>query len=142
MGAIVFDRELRLSASVGELERLQDWVEEILEQENCMIKACSQISIVVEELFVNIARYAYNGAGGEAVIRLAVQGPVLIMRFEDSGKAFNPLEHPLPDTAAGLEDRKIGGLGIYMTRKWMDDVTYDRTDGKNILTICKKIREE
>jgi anti-sigma regulatory factor (Ser/Thr protein kinase) len=142
MGTIVFDRELKLSASVGELDRLQSWVDEILEEKNGTVKACHQVSTVVEELFVNIARYAYSGTDGEALIRLAVQGPVLIIQFEDSGIAFNPLEHPLPDTAAGLEDRKIGGLGIYMTRKWMDEVTYDRIDGKNRVTIYKKIREE
>jgi sigma-B regulation protein RsbU (phosphoserine phosphatase) len=136
-----FNRELKLSASIDELDRLQEWVEEILEQESCTVKACSQLAVVVEEVFVNIVRYAYNGAAGETIVRMALQGPVLAMQFEDSGKPFNPLEYPAPDIAADLEDRAIGGLGIYMTRKWMDDVTYERLGNRNLFTIYKKIRE-
>jgi anti-sigma regulatory factor (Ser/Thr protein kinase) len=135
-------KELKVRALVGELDRLQEWLEGILEEEHCTMKACSQLSVVAEELFVNIARYAYRDGSGTAVVRVEMRGPVLTMSFEDEGVAFNPLDHPMPDTGADIDEQKIGGWGIYMTRKWMDKVAYERVDNKNLFTIEKKIRDE
>jgi sigma-B regulation protein RsbU (phosphoserine phosphatase) len=138
----VFDKELKVPASIDELDRVLAWIEEALENENCSAKASNHITVVTEELFVNIARYAYDGQDGDVVIRLAARGPAVIIRFEDWGKEFNPLNHPKPDTSAGIEERKIGGLGLFLTVKWMDNVSYERTDDKNILTLQKRLREE
>ncbi|MDR1985806.1 MAG: ATP-binding protein [Treponema sp.] len=137
----VFDHELMVSASVDELNRLVDWIDEILEAESCVIKAHSHVAIVVEEIFVNIARYAYNGLEGTVLVRLGFEGPRMIMQFEDSGTAFNPLEYLELDTKAGIDQRRIGGMGIYLVRKMMDEVSYARVDDKNVFTIHKTIRE-
>jgi anti-sigma regulatory factor (Ser/Thr protein kinase) len=134
-----FSRKIALTAAVDNLEQLLDWVSEILEAENYPSKLCSQIAVVTEELFVNIASYAYREEIGEAVISMGFDKSLLTIQFEDSGIAFNPLENELPDTCAGIADRKIGGLGIYIVRKLMDEIHYQRIDGKNILTIKKKV---
>ncbi|GHV91020.1 histidine kinase [Spirochaetia bacterium] len=136
---MTFSKELNLPARLEELESLQALVEEFLDHEGYGPKICNQVSVVTEELFVNIARYAYNGNAGEALVRIGVERPFLTLQFEDAGKPFNPLDQPPPDTNASLEDRPIGGLGIFLTMKMMDEVHYERIDGKNCLTIRKKI---
>jgi anti-sigma regulatory factor (Ser/Thr protein kinase) len=132
-----FDREIELPAVIDNLDRLLEWVAEALEEVSCTGKLSSQITVVAEELFVNIASYAYRGTKGEAAVRIGFDGRRIILQFEDSGIAFNPLEQEIPDVMAGIEDRSIGGLGIYLTRKWMDEITYKRDNEKNILTLYK-----
>jgi anti-sigma regulatory factor (Ser/Thr protein kinase) len=136
---IHFEHELLLPATIDDLDAAMDWVGEKLEEMSCPRKIQNQIVVVTEELFVNICNYAYGEKKGQSVIRLAIRDQILFMQFEDSGIAFNPLEHENPDVTAGIDDRQIGGLGIYLTTKWMDTVDYKRTDGKNILTISKSI---
>jgi anti-sigma regulatory factor (Ser/Thr protein kinase) len=139
----IFDREITLSALVKNLERLLDWVTAALEDAECTGRICHQIAVVTEELFVNIASYAYKdlpgGQTGDAIIRLKSDGKCLVIQFEDSGFAFNPLKQEDPNITAGIEERGIGGLGIYMIKKWMDDVVYERTNNKNILILYKTI---
>ena len=105
------------------------------------MKAQMQIAIAVEEIYVNIARYAYHPEVGEATIRCEVGGEPLqvVIQFMDGGKPYNPLEKDDPDTTLGVEEREIGGLGIFMVKKSMDDISYTYADGKNILTIRKKL---
>jgi anti-sigma regulatory factor (Ser/Thr protein kinase) len=76
------------------------------------------------------------------VIKAGIKDGMLAMRFEDSGVAFNPLERPEPDITVAIEDRAIGGLGIFLTRKWMDEMAYDRILDRNVLTIYKRISEK
>jgi sigma-B regulation protein RsbU (phosphoserine phosphatase) len=135
---IRFDKEIVVSAKLDELDRLLEWISDILEAD-CPSKTINQIAVVTEELFVNIASYAYGEKTGDVTIRISFGNARFVMQFEDSGLAFNPLEHELPDVKAGIDDRKIGGLGIYLTRKWMDEVNYQRENGKNILTIIKRL---
>jgi anti-sigma regulatory factor (Ser/Thr protein kinase) len=135
-----FNYEISLSASLNELARLQTWVEEHIEGMGYPAKVCNQIALVTEEIFVNIARYAYPGKTGEAVIHLTLGDSELVMQFEDRGAAFNPLEYPEPDLKVPLEERNIGGLGIFITRKIMDNIAYTRTDEKNRLTLHKRIQ--
>jgi anti-sigma regulatory factor (Ser/Thr protein kinase) len=136
---IDFEYELRLPATIDDLDAVMDWVAEKLEQKNCSRKMQNQVAVVIEELFVNICNYAYGDAVGQVAIRLALRDQTFFMQFEDSGIPFNPLEHEDPDVTVGLDDRQIGGLGIYLTKKWMDTVDYKRTEGKNIFTISKVI---
>jgi anti-sigma regulatory factor (Ser/Thr protein kinase) len=96
--------------------------------------------VVVEEIFVNIARYAYSKNKGRVAARLNVDKDKFIMQFEDEGAPFNPLVYKEVDMTAGIQERNIGGLGIHLVKKWMDEVTYERLLGKNILTIYKFIR--
>jgi anti-sigma regulatory factor (Ser/Thr protein kinase) len=139
-----FEREITLPADKAELVRLLDWVEAALEDHQCHGKIRNQIAVVTEEIFVNIAAYAYRDQGGPGrcvTIRFCFTGTIVAMQFEDSGLAFNPLEQEMPDTTASLEDRKIGGLGILLTRKLMDKIFYKRENEKNILTLYKNVLE-
>ena len=100
-----------------------------------------QIDVAVEEIFVNIANYAYGSETGDAEISVDISGDPAeaCIEFRDSGIAFNPLEKEEPDIALPAEKRKIGGLGIYMVKKSMDGVEYEYKDGQNILKIQKNL---
>ena len=134
-----FDDEIRLSATIEALDSVMDWVAEKLEAHTCPNKIQNQIAVVTEELFVNICHYAYGSRTGDAVIRFAFYNRTIFMQFEDAGIAFNPLQQQGPDIEAGIDDRPIGGLGIYITKKWMDWVGYERIDNKNILSLTRLI---
>jgi anti-sigma regulatory factor (Ser/Thr protein kinase) len=137
--SLTLDREVVLPASLEDLERLQKWVEETLQEVCCDGRMAGRIGLAVEEIFVNIAKYAYDGKSGDATVRLQVETPWLVMEFEDRGKPFNPLDFPPPDVSASLEERPVGGLGIFLTVKMMDQVSYRRIDGKNCLSIRKNL---
>ena len=127
-------KELMIEAKIENLDAVLEFVGSELETAECPVKTQTQISIAVEEVFVNIAHYAYHPETGGAVIRVAAGNEILI-EFEDSGKPYNPLENKEPDITAGAEDRKIGGLGIFMVRKIMGSVEYRREGNKNILRL-------
>ncbi|MHC6202903.1 ATP-binding protein [Breznakiellaceae bacterium SP9] len=135
-------REIVLKADVAELERLFDWVDELLCGQDCQETLRNRIGIVSEEIFMNIALYAHCGDTG-VVVRFSTTvqadngggNKALVLQFEDSGLPFNPLEHELPDINAGLEERPVGGLGIFLVRKWIEEIRYTRENGRNILTL-------
>jgi len=132
-------KELKIEASTENLNQVMAFVDESLEEAGCSMKAQIQIDVAVEEVFVNIAQYAYAPGTGEAVIRVETEknpGTVEIV-FIDSGIPFNPLAVKEPDVTLSASDRKIGGLGIFMVKKSMDNVNYEYVDKKNILTIKK-----
>ncbi len=132
-------KELKIEARTENLNQVMAFVDESLEEAGCSMKAQIQIDVAVEEVFVNIAQYAYAPGTGEAVIRVETEknpGTVEIV-FIDSGIPFNPLAVKEPDVTLSASDRKIGGLGIFMVKKSMDDVNYEYVDKKNILTIKK-----
>lgn len=132
---------IKLEAAVKNIEVITDLVNEELEKLNCSPKASTQISIAIDELFGNIARYAYTPDIGNAEVRFEVEEDPLavIITFIDNGRPFNPLEQAPPDTTASAEERKIGGLGIYLVKKTMDMVEYEYKDGQNILKIKKNL---
>lgn len=133
--------ELTLQASLEKLDEVLAFVEENMEKNECPMKVVMQVQIAVEEIFVNIAHYAYDSGQGMATIRVEVGGDPLqvIITFIDQGVPYDPLKKEDPDITLSAEERKIGGLGIFMVKKSMDDVKYEYADGKNILTISKKI---
>lgn len=133
--------ELTVPAALEELEHVQEFVEQALEEQGGSMKIQMQISIAVEEIYVNIARYAYHPEIGQATVRCAVGGNPLqvTIQFLDSGKPFDPLAKPDADTTLSAEERDIGGLGILMVKKSMDDVVYEYRDGCNILTLMKRL---
>ena len=133
-------KELVVAASVENIDTVIDFVNTELERKNCPPELQNQIDLAVEEIFVNIVNYAYAPAVGNVVIGIAV-GEDVIIRLEDTGKFFNPLEHPDPDLDKPLMEREIGGLGILFVKKTMDKVDYSRTDNKNILTMTKRLTE-
>ncbi len=134
-------KELTVPATLEKLEAVQAFIEAELEANDCPMKVMMQISIAVEEIYVNIAHYAYHPEIGEATVRCQVGGNPLhvTIQFLDSGKPFDPLAKPDADTTLSAEERSIGGLGILMVKKSMDDVDYTYEDGKNILTIRKTL---
>ena len=101
----------------------------------------ADIHICVEEIFVNIASYAYSDAIGQVEMELEVTEDVFRMLFCDSGCPYNPLERSAPDITLSATDRSIGGLGIFMVKEMMDIVTYEYKENKNWLYIMKNIRQ-
>jgi len=128
--------ELIIEAKVENIDEVLGFVSEHLD--DCPFKIQNQIEISVDELFSNIARYAYNPVTGGAVVRIAVDDVVTI-EFEDDGIAYNPLSKEDPDVTLPEEEREIGGLGIFMVKNMMDSVEYRREGHKNILTIKKSL---
>ena len=132
---------LRIPADLKKLTDVLLFIDDQLENIGCPLKTQMMIDIVVEELFVNIAHYAYRNGMGEAVISVQkhLDPAEIIIEFRDNGIPFNPLEKEDPDVTLSAEKRKIGGLGIFMVKKNVDDIKYRRENGQNILTIMKRI---
>ena len=134
-------KELTITATVENIETVTEFVNEQLEALDCPIKAQMQIDIAIDELFGNIAHYAYNPDVGDATVRVEVmENPLaVVITFIDNGVPYDPLASADPDTTLSAEERTLGGLGIYMVKKTMDRVSYEYRDGQNILTIQKDL---
>lgn len=137
-------KELTLEATIENLGIVTEFVEEQLEEVGCPMKAQMQITLAIDELFSNIANYAYNPETGPATVRVEVsQEPLeVVITFIDEGVPYDPLSKEDPDITLSAEERQIGGLGIFLVKKNMDDVTYEYTNGRNILSIRKELNEE
>ena len=130
---------LNLKANLDFTGDAMDFVEAELERHDIPDTLLPEILIAVEEIFVNIASYAYNpDEKGDVTLSVTVDEKAVI-RFEDSGEPFNPLESNDPDFGIPVIDRKIGGLGISFVKKLMDKVEYEYVNAKNVLTITKKV---
>lgn len=136
-----FDRGvcLTVDATTENLHQVMDFVDGFLEENGASMKTQMQVDLAVEEIYVNIAHYAYGDAVGKAEISAACAGGELTLVFRDSGVPYNPLAKEDPDITASAEDRAIGGLGIFLTKKNMDDVSYVFADGCNVLTMKKRL---
>ena len=134
-------QELQIEARVENLSDVLAFVDEILEGADCSMPIQMQIDVAVEEVFVNIAHYAYTPQTGPAIIRMEItESPATaVITFLDEGIPFDPTQKEDPDTSLPVSERQIGGLGIYMVKKSMDTVTYRREGGQNILCIQKKL---
>lgn len=132
-------KELTIQATVESIEAVTDFVNEQLEAADCPMKALMKIDIAIDEIFSNIAYYAYNGEEGEATVRVefAENPQGVAITFIDKGVPYDPLAKDDPDMTLSIDDREIGGLGIYMVKKSMDEVSYEYKDGQNVLTIKK-----
>ncbi len=127
---------LALKADKESYVNLVAWLENLCEQAKIPQTAKTKLQIAVEEIFVNIASYAYPPKDGDVEIMFKINdGKQVEMQFADSGIAYNPLETTEPDISLSAEERPIGGLGIFMVKKSMDYVHYEYTEGKNIFTI-------
>lgn len=134
-------KELTIAATVENIEAVTDFVNQQLEELACPMKAQMQINIAIDELFSNIAHYSYNPEIGQATVRVEVmENPLAVsITFIDNGVPYDPLSKEDPDLTLSAEERQIGGLGIYMVKKSMDEITYEYKDGQNILSIKKCI---
>ena len=134
-------KELTIAATVENIEVVTDFVNQQLELLECPMKAQMQIDIAIDELFSNIAHYSYNPEIGQATVRVeVVENPLAVtITFIDNGVPYDPLSKENPDLTLSAEERQIGGLGIYLVKKSMDEITYEYKDGQNILSIKKCI---
>ena len=134
-------KELKVDALTDNLDDVIQFVEEQLDETGCSQEKKMQLRLAIEEVFVNIASYAYGDGKGEAriVTDIDPEGTILKITFIDSGIPFDPLQKGDPDTTLAIEKRPIGGLGIFLVKKLMDDVDYRYSDGHNELIMVKDI---
>ena len=132
---------MTVEATIENIPAVTDFVNGELEKLDCPPKAQTQIDIAIDELFGNIAMYAYTPETGPATVSIDVEEDPLsvIITFIDNGVPFDPLSSEEPDISLPVEQRKIGGLGVFLVKKIMDDVTYEYREGRNILRIKKSI---
>lgn len=131
------NHSLSLPAKLESIPAATGFVEELLSQAGCPVGVQARLCIAVDEIFSNIARYAYPQGEGSVCLQMQAEAGRACLTFTDSGEAFDPLARTAPDTSAPLADRPIGGLGILVVRKTMDSVDYRRVDGQNVLTVEK-----
>ncbi len=131
--------QLTLPATIDNIPTAVDFVNQQLELFDCPMNVQVKIELAVDEIFCNIASYAYAPGTGDATISVDLEeNPrAVIITFIDRGIPYNPLEKDDPDVTLSAQERKIGGLGIYLVKKSMDDVIYEYTDGQNILHLKK-----
>ncbi len=131
--------QLTIKATVDNLPQVTDFILESLEEQDCSPKILLQMELVIEELFVNVAHYAYHPNPGNCTIyKDFEENPrAIIITFVDSGIHFNPLEREDPDTSLGVNEREIGGLGIFLVKKNVDEINYEYKDGQNVLRFKK-----
>lgn len=133
--------EITLNATVENIELAMKFVNEELEKINCSEDNIAIIDIAVDEIFGNIAKYAYQSEEGVAIVRFESfnNEKTVKISFIDEGIRYNPLEKEDPDITLSLEEREIGGLGVFIVKKSMDDMIYEYIDNKNTLTIIKNL---
>ena len=134
-------KSLTVPARIDQLDAVLDFIGPELEAHNCPPKAIARLAIAAEEIFVNIARYAYAPREGEATIEISVVGepPVAVLRFLDRGIAYNPLDKPDPDVTLSAENREVGGLGVFMAKNIVDSIHYAHEEDRNVLTLTKAL---
>ena len=133
------EKVLRIPAKLEGMDEVLDFVSSLVDAHGCTPQARSQLRMAMEELYVNIAHYAYPDGEGWAEIRGSVEDGVVMFTLIDGGTPFDPLAKPDPDILLSGEERRIGGLGIYMVKSMVDEVEYTYLDGCNRLTLKKQI---
>ena len=135
--------EITVKAVTENLDEVTDFVNSALEEHGCSMRIIMKINVVIDEIFANIASYAYGPDKGEVTVEMSFEKvpPKVTLTFKDRGKPFDPLKRDDPDTTLDAVHRKIGGLGIFVVKKTMDEVRYRYADGQNILTVAKYLAE-
>ena len=134
-------KDIILDAEVASIEKATDFINSVLESNDCSMKVQLQLDVAIDEIMSNLAFYAYPDGKGQVrvTIDFSENKSKVILSFEDNGVEFNPLEKGDPDVTLNAEDRLVGGLGIFIVKKTMDAVRYERKGDKNILTIEKSL---
>jgi len=142
MNVTFMERRISLSNDVQEVPKLAAFVDEVCESLELDPMLSMQLNLALEEAVVNVIDYAYPaGTKGDVTVEVKTTEDSLVFVVSDSGIAFDPTAKAEVDTTLSAEERKIGGLGIHLVRHIMDDVKYERSDGRNILTLCKKLAD-
>ena len=134
-------KEITMAAKVENIEDMTDELNAWFEENDISMKITLQLDVVLDEVLTNIASYAYEGEPGDMTVRAEMinGGSTLRMEFFDKGIYFDPLAKEDPDITLAAEERKIGGLGIFIVKKTMDNVSYERKGDTNILVIEKNL---
>ena len=142
IGRIYSMKVIEVEAVKDNLEKIIDFIKDELSDFDCPSKTIMKIRLAVEEIFVNIASYAYGEETGMAEIIFDYKPETndIYLTFIDSGVQYDPLAKEDPDITLSAAERQIGGLGIYMVKKSMDDMRYEYRNGQNFLTITKKLK--
>ena len=134
------NKEINVEATMDNLDTVLGFIEENLELADCPMKIAMKIAVCVEELFVNVVNYAYEGFVGKCKITfdaLDDDENKVVISISDQGKEFNPLEKADPDTTLDADEREIGGLGIFMVKNIMNHIYYERSGENNIIIMEK-----
>ena len=134
------EKTLDVPAADEKLNDVIAFMNAFLEAHDCPMKVQMQLELVVEEVFVNIAHYAYPDSAGMARLQLSARDGVLTLVFSDNGVPYDPLQKADPDVTLSADERQIGGLGIFLVKKNTDSVGYRYENGQNVLTLTKKLR--
>ena len=132
-------KEINTEAKLNNLNEIRDVMDQYLEELGCPMKVQIQLDIALEEIFVNIAHIVTNYLAVSFKFDYDEEKKMFSMEFSDEGVPFDPLKTADPDTTLSVQERRIGGLGIFMVKKSMDDLQYRWEDGKNILLIRKAL---
>lgn len=128
---------IHLSADYSQLQNLISWIRPHIKREIPDTQITLRLVIIAEEFFTNIAKYAYPGTKGDADVCFSADDSKVYITLCDFGIPFDPTKAPMPDITRPIDDRDLGGLGIFISKLWVDELRYERKDGKNILTIVK-----
>ena len=128
-------------AKIEALSDVLGFVDQTLESFACPMKIQTAVCVAIEEIFVNVAHYAYGDGEGDMTLGIGFdeESRTITFRMTDKGTPFDPLNKPDPDITLSAEEREIGGLGIFITKKTMNSVTYAYENGENVLTMTKQI---
>jgi anti-sigma regulatory factor (Ser/Thr protein kinase) len=137
----VSTQTITLTAVPENFAAAQEHVRSFLDSASCSMRTLFELDMVVEEVFINVASYAYPGSTGSVSLDLALdkEQNFLYLTFRDSGIPYDPLRKQSPDLSAPAEKRPIGGLGIFLVQKYSDSLSYEYAEGENRLTIGKKL---
>ena len=132
---------IALDAVPENFAAVQDWIRDHLASVSCSMRTLLELDMIVEEVFINIASYAYNEHIGTVTLDLSLDeaNNMLYLTFRDTGVPYDPLKKESPDLSAPAEKRPIGGLGIFLVQKYSDVLSYEYADNENRLTIGKKL---
>ena len=129
-----------LRNKIEEIVRMTEFVDEISRELNLSVEDSFNIRLAIEEAVTNVIMYAYpQTVEGDLLLSAREEGDVIVFQLVDSGNEFDPTLQPDADVTSSLEDREIGGLGIFLIRQLMQSVSYSRIDGKNVLTMIKQL---
>ena len=130
--------ELTLINDLGDIAVAAERIDAFCSARGLSPETVFEVNLAVDELVTNTINYGYDDGGEHRIeIALRFEGGTLVVEITDDGRAFDPLQAPEPDLGAPLEERAVGGLGIYLSRKLMDGIAYRREDGRNIVTLMK-----